>query len=85
MQPTRTPATPPESPIAGRGRVNVSECWFDKPLPKLSQGAAYIGSGSAWPGFKVMADLDARTMIIQVPDKRVLRVPFENVLCYVTG
>lgn len=74
-----------EMPLAGRGRIPVAEVWFDKPLPRLAQGAAYIGSGEGWTRFKVLADLDARTMIIALPDKRVFRVPFENIVAYVQG
>jgi hypothetical protein len=80
IPPTVTPAQPP--PVASRGRIVVSEVWFDKPLPRLSQGAAYIGSGDGWKQFSVMADLDARTMIVTLPDRRVMRVPFENIVCY---
>lgn len=75
-------SNPPSEPV-DRGRIPVAEVWFDKPLPRLSQGAAYIGSGEGWKHFKVMADLNARTMIVTLPDKRVMRVPFENIVCYV--
>lgn len=78
-----TPTTPvATSDPVDRGRVPVSEVWFDKPLPRLSQGAAYIGSGEGWKQFKVMADINARIMIVTLPDKRVLRVPWENIVCF---
>lgn len=78
------PRPPVTSPIdaADRGRIPISEVWFNKTLPKLTQGAAYIGCGDGWRGFKVMADLNARIMIVTLPDNRVLRVPFENVVCF---
>lgn len=84
MNPRQQPTTPVASPAdaADRGRIPVSEVWFDKPLPKLAQGAAYIGSGDGWKGFKVMADLSARVMIVTLPDRRVMRVPFENIVCW---
>lgn len=80
-----TRAAPDEAPIAGRGRVKVAEVWFKSPLPKLAQGAAYIGSGDGWSQFSVMADLDARLIIATVPGKRTFRIPFENTICYITG
>lgn len=65
-----------------RGRIPVSEVWFDRPLPRLTQGAAYIGSGDGWKHFKVQADMALRIMIVSLPDRRVMRVPFENVTCF---
>lgn len=76
------PAVTPTD-AADRGRIPVSDVWFDKPLPRLTQGAAYIGSGEGWKHFKVMADLDARLMIVTTPDRKVMRIPFENITCFV--
>lgn len=81
MQPS-TPVVTNPADAADRGRIPVSEVWFDRPLPRLAQGAAYIGSGEGWKHFKVMADLTARLMIVTLPDKRVMRIPFENIVCY---
>jgi hypothetical protein len=68
-----------------RGRVAVREVWFDRPLPTLSQGGPYIGDGDGWKQFKVMADFAQRLMIVTLPDRRTLRVPFENVLSFRCG
>ncbi len=78
QQPTAT-----ERAYEGRGRVKVTEIWWSNPLPRLTQGAAYIGSGDGWKNFTVLADFEQRTMIVTLPDKRCMRVPFENVTCYV--
>lgn len=68
--------------LEGRGRTPVSEVYFSKPLPGVMRGNAFIGSGDGWKGFKVLADFTDRVMICSFPDKKVLRIPFENLVCF---
>lgn len=71
------------APEVDRGRTQVAEVTFTRPLPGVAKGNAYIGSGPAWNGFVIMADFTQRLMIVTLPDKRCVRVPFENVTCFV--
>lgn len=81
--PSRAPVATPDAPLPSSHRVRVKEVWFSRPLPKLAQGAAYIGDGPAWPSWSVLADTTERVIIVTTPQKLTLRVPFENVTCFI--